>query len=145
MSKADADPDAALRSGGCLCGAVRYEIRGDLAPIQVCHCGDCRKAQGSAFATNIPVAADRFRLTSGETSLRAYESSPGKERVFCTACGSPLFSRVSARPGAVRIRAGTLDADVPARLGFHFFTASKARWWPIGDDLPQYPGARTGG
>jgi hypothetical protein len=131
-----------MHGGGCLCGAIRYEVEGDLAPIQICHCEDCRKAQGSAFAANVPVATERFRLTTGETRLRAYESSPGKERLFCSACGSPLFSRLLDRPGTVRIRAGTLDRSAPLHVGFHFFTASKAGWWPILDALPRYAGPR---
>ena len=142
MSKAEPASQGATHTGACLCGAVRYEIDGDLAPIQICHCEDCRKAQGSAFAANMPVPTERFRLVAGERQLRAYESSPGKERVFCEVCGSPIFSRFAARPGVVRIRAGTLDAPSSTSVGFHFFTTSKADWWPILDDLPRYPGAR---
>ena len=142
MSKADTDGPSTKHGGGCLCGAIRYQIEGDLAPIQICHCEDCRKAQGSAFAANIPVSMDRFEVTNGEAQLRAYDSSPGKERVFCSVCGSPLFSRLLGRPGVVRIRAGTLDRGPDLDVGFHFFTASKAGWWPILDDLPRYAGAR---
>ena len=132
-----------MHTGSCLCGAVRFQISGDLAPIQLCHCADCRKAQGSAFGANIPTAAADLRFVSGEAALRAYESSPGKERVFCATCGSPILSRLTATPGTVRLRAGTLDAPTGARLGFHFHTASKADWWEIADDgLPRYPGPR---
>jgi hypothetical protein len=141
MSKAEADRAFSVQRGGCLCGAIRFEIAGDLAPIQICHCEDCRKAQGSAFAANIPVLAERFRVSAGETLVRAYESSPGKERMFCSKCGSPLLSRFSQRPGVVRIRAGALDVGAPIDVGLHFFTASKADWWPILDDLPRYAGA----
>lgn len=133
-----------MHSGSCLCRAVRFEVAGDLAPIQVCHCGDCRKAQGSAFGTNIPVATADFRLISGEDELRAYESSPGKERVFCRVCGGPIFSRLKTRPDVVRLRAGTLDAPVAAEVGFHFHVASKANWWPITDGKPQHPSERPG-
>lgn len=131
-----------MNSGSCLCRAVRFEIAGDLAPIQVCHCGDCRKAQGSAFGANIPVATTDFRLLAGEDALQAYESSPGKERVFCRACGSPIFSRLRARPEVVRLRAGTLDGPVASEVAFHFQVASKANWWAITDDKPQYPDER---
>ena len=131
-----------MHTGSCLCGAVRFEIAGPLAPIQLCHCGACRKAQGSAFGANIPVTTEDFRLLAGEDSLQAYESSPGKERVFCRTCGSPIFSRLTASPGVVRLRAGSLDAPVGAPLAFHIHTASKADWWPIEDDLLQYPGPR---
>jgi hypothetical protein len=128
--------------GACLCGAVRFRIEGPLAPIQICHCGECRRAQGSAFAANIPVSSDRFELSSGEDALRAYESSPGKERVFCGVCGSPIFSRLKARPETLRIRAGAIREPIDARVGFHFHTDSKAGWWVLADELPKYPGAR---
>lgn len=131
-----------MQTGSCLCGAVRFEVTGDLAPIQICHCGDCRKAQGAAFGANLPVATSDFHLISGEDRLQAYESSPGKERVFCRTCGGPIFSRLKARTDLVRLRAGTLDAPVASTVGFHFYTASKADWWPITDDKPQHPGER---
>lgn len=131
-----------MHAGSCLCRAVRYEVEGDLPPIQLCHCSDCRKAQGGPFGANIPLETANFRLLSGEELLTAYESSPGKERVFCRRCGGPLFSRLASKPGAMRLRAGTLDAPADATLGFHFYVDSKAPWWPITDDLPQYPDAR---
>ncbi len=131
-----------MHTGSCLCRAVRYEVRGDLAPIQVCYCGDCRKAQGAAFGSNIPVATANLTLLSGEDELRAYESSPGKERVFCGRCGSPVFSRLASKPEVVRLRAGTLDEPVSTKIGFHFHVESKADWWPISDDAPTYPGER---
>lgn len=60
--------------GGCLCGGVRFEIEGELAPIQICHCSQCRKAQGTPFVTNIPVDETRFRLLAGNELLRAFSS-----------------------------------------------------------------------
>ena len=131
-----------MHTGSCLCGAVRFEIDGPLAGIELCHCSQCRRASGSAFAANLPVDAANFRLVGGEAQLRAYESSPGKERVFCGACGSPVISRLTADPSQVRVRAGLLDAPVAARPVFHFLTDSKADWWTIEGDLPQYPGPR---
>ena len=125
-------------AGGCLCGAVRYEVDGDLEPVQLCHCGQCRKAQGSAFGANIPVATARFRLLCGEAELRAFRASPEKRRVFCGVCGSPLFSQRDAAPDALRLRAGTLDGPVASRPGVHLQTASMADWWTIDDDLPRH-------
>jgi hypothetical protein len=132
-----------MLEGGCLCGAVRYRIEGALGPIVCCHCGMCRKAQGSAFAANAPVPAAAFRIVQGQGALRAYRSSPGKERVFCGTCGSPIFSR---RDGAddVRIRVGTLDGPVDGRPTAHIHVASKASWWEIHDDLPRHPGFEPG-
>ena len=126
--------------GGCLCGAVRYEVEGEIAPIQLCHCGQCRKAQGGPFGANTPVAAAAFRWLQGEESLREFRASPGKRRVFCETCGSPLFSQRDEAPETLRLRAGTLDRTDDLTLGFHIQTASKAAWWPIDDDLPRCPG-----
>ncbi|MFP6847069.1 MAG: GFA family protein [Pseudomonas sp.] len=128
-----------MHQGGCLCGAVRYQVEGELAPIQICHCSQCRKAQGSAFVTNIPVQESAFALLSGAEQLKAYESSPGKQRVFCGNCGSPIYSCTSKLPGVLRIRAGSLEGDLATRPGWHAFTASRANWWDIHDDLPQSP------
>jgi hypothetical protein len=131
-----------MQTGSCLCGAVTYEIAGELAPIQLCHCQMCRRASGAAFAANMPVRAADFRVTAGAGSLKAYRSSPGKERVFCGECGSPIISRSDGDPGMVRVRAGTLDEPAPTHVAFHFHVASKASWLPIEGDLPQYPAAR---
>jgi hypothetical protein len=123
--------------GSCLCGAVRYRIDGELGPLVCCHCSMCRKAQGSAFAVNAPVPANAFRIVQGEGALRAFRSSPQKERVFCGTCGSPIYSR---RDGAadVRIRVGTVDSPVPSRPTAHIYVGSKASWWEIEDDLPRH-------
>src|ERR1700722_6930210 len=83
--------------GRCLCGDVRFEIRGDLGVFTLCHCGACRKAQGSAFVAAAPVRLEHFVLLGGDGSLTAYESSQGKERVFCSRCGSPIFSRRASK------------------------------------------------
>ena len=129
-----------MRSGGCLCGGVRYEVEGDLAPIQLCHCGQCRKAQGGAFGANVPVATADLRWLQGEDLMREFRASPIKRRVFCGTCGSPLFSQRDEAPEVLRLRVGTLDGDgAGLEVGFHIQTASKAAWWPIEDGRPQYP------
>lgn len=130
-------------TGSCLCGAIRFSITAPLQPIQVCHCGQCRKAQGGPFAAITPVRAADFALDDAQGLLRTYESSPGKERAFCGRCGSPLFSRRQTLPGVLRVRAGLLDEPVAARPAWHAYTDSKSSWWPILDMLPRHPGACT--
>lgn len=130
-----------MLTGSCLCGAIRFRIETELAPIQVCHCSQCRKAQGAPFATNTPVSTADFHLLGGAELLRSFESSPGKERVFCSRCGSPIYSRKDSVPGVLRIRAGLLDGALAARPVAHFHTASKANWWAIDDALPQFDGS----
>jgi hypothetical protein len=123
-------------TGDCLCGAVRYRIDAELPAIQVCYCGHCRKAQGGAFATNIPVPRASFELLSGADVLREYVSSPGKQRVFCGNCGSPIYSR-RAGLDVLRIRAGLINEPLPRTL-VHCYTASKCSWWTLEGDGPRF-------
>ncbi len=126
-----------MLTGSCLCGGVRYTIEGELGPVALCHCGMCRKASGTAFATNASVARRGFRLVRGATLVRRYESSPGKWRTFCQVCGSPLFSETDEMPDHVRIRLGLLDGDPGVRPAYHYAVDFKAPWWQIADALPR--------
>jgi hypothetical protein len=125
--------------GGCLCGAVRFEVRGKLGPLVYCHCATCRRANGSAFAANAPVRTRYVEWLAGREAMTEYESSPGKFRAFCRRCGSPVYSRVVADPTTLRIRIGTLDGDPGRRALAHFWVSTKASWFEITDALPQYP------
>jgi hypothetical protein len=127
-----------VHRGSCLCGGVRYEYQGEFGLFIYCHCSKCRKAQGSAFGSNAPIEEAKFRLSQGAELLKAYESSPGKQRVFCSVCGSPLYSRAEALPGVLRLRMGSLDTPPQIRPQAHIFAAYKAGWHDITDDLPQH-------
>ncbi|MFN2638211.1 MAG: GFA family protein [Gemmatimonadaceae bacterium] len=94
---------------------------------------------------NIPVKAAQFSIVSGEELLSGFESSPGKRRMFCSRCGSPVFSQKDSAPEVVRIRAGTLNGALSSKPIAHFYTASKCNWWPINDGLPQFPEAYVQG
>lgn len=125
-------------TGQCLCGGVRFESTGPLGPIALCHCSQCRKAHGSAFCASSPVQKVHFRFTRGEERVREFESRPGKYRAFCSDCGSPLYSRVDAIPGILRLRTGVIDGPVNQTTAFHVYVGSKSDWFEITDDLPQY-------
>ena len=133
-----------MYTGGCLCGAVRYKINGPIRDIVCCHCSQCRKAQGSAFATNGIVDSDDFELLAGTDLLTGYESTPGQTKYFCRTCGSPIMSRADSSPDQVRVRIGTIDTDIVERPVAHIFVTSKANWEDIGGDLPQYEGYEPG-
>jgi len=130
-------------TANCLCGGVKFHLSGELASIQVCHCVQCRKAQGTAFACNIPIARADFHFDSGADLLTEYESSPGKKRAFCSRCGSPIYSRRDAQPDALRIRAGLINEPLAVRPVAHFYTAHQANWWAIADQLPRFAQAYT--
>ncbi|NLQ18626.1 GFA family protein [Marinomonas sp. M1K-6] len=127
-----------MLSGSCLCNGIQYEIRSELGDIMQCHCQNCRKANGSAFAANAAIPSTAFALLKGEELLAEYESSPGVFRVFCKRCASPLYSRRPHMPELLRLRIGTLDAKIEGKPSSHIFVGSKAEWHEICDDIPQY-------
>jgi len=128
-----------MHKGSCLCGSVRYEIDGELGEFGYCHCRSCRKASGSAHAANAGVERARFHLVSGDATLREYESSPGKLRAFCSACGSPIYAYLTASADVIRIRLGSLDTPFAGEPRAHTWVSDKAPWDPIADGLPQFP------
>jgi hypothetical protein len=105
-----------------------------------CHCQRCRKAGGSAFATNVVVPASGFRFTRGEALLKSYRTAEAVNRVFCTECGSAILSRRDSQPDVVRVRVGTLDTPLESRPSAHIFVDSKAEWHEILDELPRHAG-----
>ena len=124
--------------GSCLCGGVRYEISGPLSYPLNCHCSMCRKAHGAAFRSRARIKADDFRWMQGAELVTYYESSPGNHRGFCRVCGSPLLSRFDNDQRSYGLPLGALDDDPGIKPGFHVFVASKAPWYDITDELPQF-------
>jgi hypothetical protein len=125
-------------TGDCLCGGVRYEVRGKIGPVVFCHCVMCRKVNGSAFAANASVRRKYFHLVSGAELIEEYESSPGKRRAFCRRCGAPVYSRLDRDPDIVRIRLGLLNEDPERRPLAHGWVHSRAPWFDITDRLPRF-------
>jgi hypothetical protein len=125
-------------TANCLCGGIAYQLQGPLPPVQVCHCGQCRKAQGTVFATNAPVQAADVQWLQGQALLTRYESSPGKVRAFCSRCGSPVYSQLAARPEVLRLRLGLINEPIDTHVAAHGHVASKANWWHITDEAPQF-------
>jgi hypothetical protein len=128
-----------MLEGGCLCGGVRFRVTGKLGPAGYCHCKQCQRASGSAFAANAPVRTRYLELTSGEDLLSEYESSPGKYRAFCRRCGSPIYSRRESEPDIRRLRLGSVDGDPGRRPLAHVWVSAQAPWYAIGDELPRFP------
>jgi len=125
-------------TGRCLCSKVHFEITGEIQDIVYCHCSQCRKAQGSAFVTNGNIARESFHFVTGKGELSGYESTPGQTKYFCKTCGSPIISKNTATPNAVRVRLGTIETNISERPSAHIFVTSKANWEEITGDLPQF-------
>ncbi|MGC1387953.1 MAG: GFA family protein [Steroidobacteraceae bacterium] len=121
-------------TGGCLCGGVRYRIRGALRGVTACHCAQCRKTSGHHVAmTNAPSV--NLSLNSSDT-LSWYRSSEAAERGFCRVCGGNLFWRLLGAD-TISITAGTLDTPTNLTLTEHIFVADKSDYYEINDDLPK--------
>ena len=127
-----------LYTGSCLCGGIRYEIQGEIGEVLYCHCKRCRKANGTAFATNAPIQKADFKIVQGEQLLKKYQSSETTQRCFCGECASPIISIKTDTPDTYRLRIGTLDTPLEHKPSMHIFVAHKAEWDIICDDLPQY-------
>jgi hypothetical protein len=129
-------------AGGCLCGAVRYELRGPVHNLCWCYCTSCRRAAGAPAIPWGTVLHERFRLTHGE--LADYRSSAAVLRGFCAACGTSLTYRHESRPAEIDVTLGSLDE--PARLApqMHVWVADKPPWVTISDGLPQFAAGATG-
>lgn len=124
--------------GGCLCGGVRFEVHGAITELSRCHCTQCRKAQGGAFVAVAPIARSRFTLHTGASLLRAYRATPAKARVFCSVCGSPLYSERDDHPEVMRLRIGALDAPPAIARQYHIHAAEPAAWYEILDAYPRH-------
>ena len=128
----------AMLRGSCLCGGIRYEISGKLYAALNCHCSMCRKAQGTAFRSRAKVRSADFCWIAGEHLLIFFESSPGNRRGFCRVCGSPMLTKFDADSSVFGLPLGALDDDPGIRTEMHVYVASKAPWFTISDDLPQF-------
>ena len=122
--------------GGCWCGAVRYRVADAFLYAANCHCSRCRAATGSAFKAFAGIERDKLELTAGRDALLVVGDDDLND-TRCASCGSMLFSVV--RGGAyVHVALGSL-ADAPSiRPSEHIFVGSKAPWFEITDDLPQF-------
>jgi len=125
-------------SGRCECGRVTYEIDADITEFSHCHCSQCRRLHGAAYATFGAVVRDKFRYVSGEADIKVYASSDINDRLFCAECGSNILVESKPEPDVYYICMGTVDGKPPCPPGFHAYVGSKAAWHEITDDLPQY-------
>jgi hypothetical protein len=132
-----------ILSGGCACGAVRYET--DAAPFHrtLCHCVDCRRAAGAPAVAWFSVPAAELRFVRGAPAGR--RSSPRVERGFCGACGTPLTYRNDGYPEEVDVITCSLDDPDAASPQDHTFASQRLPWMRVDDGLPVFPRTRGEG
>ena len=128
-------------TGGCLCGAVRYEANEPLSKGGVCHCRVCQRTTGSAFEAVVRFPRTAFRFTKGEP--KRYRSSSIMEKCFCPHCGSTLTDRFLVRksaksgPHMVLVHIGTLDKPEAVSIASHYGVESQLPWVHFDDGLPR--------
>ena len=127
-----------VHEGSCCCGRVRYRMQGPYGTFSHCHCTDCRKTHGAAFATYIGVPCARFSFLAGESEVAGHMTETGTRRTFCRHCGSTLTGTVASEPDNIYVAAGTLDTPLRLKPEYHIFLRSKAPWIEIQDGLPQH-------
>ena len=122
--------------GSCLCGGVEFEIEGNVSPMEYCHCSRCRKTSGSAFSTALLTASQSLRWVKGRDLISSFQLDTGFRHDFCRVCGSP--TPWPDQEKVTPVPAGCLADDPGSRPFRHAFCGSKAPWFEISDDLPQF-------
>jgi hypothetical protein len=131
--------------GGCLCGAVRFEITAPFLLAGYCHCTHCQRRTGTGSSANGRVPQHAFRLLQGQEQLRAFQPPTGVPKLFCVTCGSALFSGQPLSDEQVAVRLGALDRDPGIRPQFRQFVDSAAPWEPVPQDgLERFPRSQQG-
>ncbi len=127
-----------IYEGSCCCGRVRFRVRGPFGSFSHCHCTDCRKSHGAAFATYLGVARARYTFLEGESEIGGFTTGTGTRRTFCRQCGSTLSGTVTNEPETIYVAAGTFDTPVHRKPEHHAFIRSKVNWLDPHDGLPQH-------
>ena len=134
------DTTARTARGGCLCGAVRYEIHGALRDVVNCHCEQCRRTHGH-FSAYTKCTRSALKMTAADT-LEWYASSATARRGFCATCGSSLFWEPS-NGGGISIAAGTLDSPTGLHTIQQIFVDGAGDYYDLDDGLPRLPGSMS--
>ncbi|GJD62551.1 GFA family protein [Methylobacterium frigidaeris] len=129
----------AMISGGCRCGAVRYEAQGEPWNVTVCHCTDCRGATGAPMVGWLTVRQESCRFTAAPAWFR---SSPRAERAFCPSCGTPLAYRADDLPEEIDLTLASLDDPERYPPRDHVWVSRRLSWVTLPPGLPAYPQAR---
>ncbi|MBV8687873.1 MAG: GFA family protein [Alphaproteobacteria bacterium] len=125
-------------TGGCACGAVRYELKSPPFDAGWCHCRTCQRNSGAPAMVFASVPAGHLVWTRGADLIRAFASSGFGHRSFCGACGTPFLMEVDHQPETVDFSVATLDDPAAAAPGFHIFWGSRIPWFEPKDDLPRH-------
>jgi len=127
--------------GGCLCGAVTFNLQGDASSFYVCHCSRCQKSTGSAYASNLFVRNAKLAWDKGKDKCVDYQHAGTRfGKRFCTHCASPLPRVIDEKNNVIQLPAGSLDGDQDFEPTAHIFTEDKKCWEDKLSQTKQWPG-----
>jgi len=131
-------------TGGCACGAIRYECSAEPLMIGNCHCRDCQRSSGAAFSTGVVVPSSSLTLTQGTPKYYTVTADSGNtaRRGFCNECGSPLFADSSATPHLIAIKVGSIDDPSWCKPTVDIWTQNAQPWDYMDPGLPKVPTQR---
>jgi hypothetical protein len=124
--------------GHCECNCVSYEADCEILDFSHCHCSQCRRLHGAAFATFASIATDNFQYLSGKEDIKEYASSDDLKRVFCGNCGSNILVSLNDVPEILYLSMGAIDGNPTHPEAYHIYVGSKAPWYEITDGSVQY-------
>jgi hypothetical protein len=132
---------ATLMTGGCACGAIRYECSGTALLALNCYCRDCQRSSGAAMVSAFLMPKEAVNILQGEVRYYQVTAESGQpvNRGFCPTCGSPVFTLLDAQPHGIGIKASSLDDPNQFQPAMNIFTSSAPKWAPITVDLPKFP------
>lgn len=125
-------------TGGCACGAVRYELRSRPFDAGYCHCRICQRASGTPVMAFASVPQGDFVVTTGADRIKWFNSTRFGHRSFCAGCGTSLTMGVDHQPDTVDFTLATLDKPDAVAPGFHIFHSSRIDWFDTNDELPRH-------
>ena len=132
--------------GSCLCGAIEYEVEEIPGKIFNCHCPQCRKSHGAAFATQVFTKGATLRLIKGNEHLKEYKQFPGHGgiRAFCSNCGPRLMNYLPDKNIYLSVALSSIDSAFDGKPVAHAFVGSKASWHQPSGDIPSFESIPTG-
>ncbi len=132
--------------GSCLCGFIEYEVEEIPGSIYNCHCSQCRKSHGAAFATQVFAKGETLRFVKGEGYLKEYRQFPGQGgiRAFCAHCGSRLMNYFPDKNIYLSVALSSINSDFDGTPVAHAFVGSKASWHQPSDDILAYDSVPAG-
>ena len=125
-------------TGSCFCKTVRYRIKSAISMAVNCHCNNCKKITGGAFASLAVVREKHLEITSGEESLATYQLSENLKKYFCRHCGTPIFNRNSRYPGRCMMALGSLDNPATVAPSVNVHCENRLAWVNLDETLQNF-------